>query len=144
MKNEIIYPKRGYEILGACFEVYKQVGNGFSEPLYQECLEFEFAIRKIPFVSQPTISIDYKGKKTKKHFVPDFVCFDSVILEIKAVETLTKSCDSQIFFYYLFATGMKLGILANFGHHPLLEHRRIANTRTKTKISLIENLITGR
>ncbi len=139
MKNELIYPRRGYKILGACFEVYKQVGCGFTEPLYQECLEFELLNRGIPFVSQPEIPFVYKGKKTKKHFVPDLVCFESVILEIKALENLTKRNESQVL-NYLFATEMKLGILANFGHHPLLEHKRIANTRI-VKSSLIDSIL---
>ena len=84
MNVEIIYPKRGYGIIGACFEVYKQVGNGFTEPVYQACLEQELNLREIPFVAQPNLSFLYKGMRTRKHFVPDFICYDSVILEIKA------------------------------------------------------------
>ncbi len=127
MKNEIIYPRRGYEILGACFEVYKQVGNGFTEPVYQACLELELEIRKIPFTAQPQLPFLYKGFRTKKHFVPDFVCYDSVILEIKATKQIETSNESQIL-NYLNATKMNLGILANFGHHPLLEYKRVVKT----------------
>ena len=124
MKQELIYPKRAYKIIGACFEVYKRVGNGFTEPLYQECLEMELSFREIPFEAQPKIPFSYRGQKTKKHFVPDFICFGAIILEIKAVEKCMKQHESQVL-NYLHATGFRLGLLANFGHHPRLEYSRI-------------------
>lgn len=125
MKNELIYPRRGYELLGACFEVYKQVGCGFTEPIYQESLEFELGLRGIPFVAQPEVTFYYKGRKTKKRFVPDFICYKRIILEIKALEKLAKVNESQVL-NYLRATEMRLGILANFGHSPKLEYKRLA------------------
>ena len=113
--------------MGACFEVYKVVGNGFTEPVYQACLEKEFELREVPFTSQPKIEFSYKGLSTGKHFVPDFVVFDRIILEIKAIDSLNSSNLSQVI-NYLNATGLKLGILANFGSIRKLEHKRIANT----------------
>ncbi len=124
MKKELIYPRRTYAIIGACFEVYKTVGNGFTEPLYQDCLEFELELRNIPFVSQPEIPFTYKGWRTKKHFVPDLICFDAIILELKAVDQCVKRHESQVL-NYLNATGLRLGILANFGHYPKLEYSRL-------------------
>ncbi|NNE68110.1 MAG: GxxExxY protein [Pyrinomonadaceae bacterium] len=124
MNKKLIYPKRAYELVGACFEVYKKVGNGFTEPVYQECLEIELELRNIPFESQPSLPFFYKGRKTKKRFVPDFICFETIILEIKALDRLVKANDSQVL-NYLRATGMRLGILANFGHNPKLEYKRL-------------------
>ncbi len=85
---ELLYKSESYKIVGACFEVYNQKGFGFTEPVYQECLEIEFKLQKIPFVSQPKIELDYKGTILSQYFVPDFVCFDKIIVEIKAINKL--------------------------------------------------------
>ena len=77
---ELIYKTESYKIIGACFEVYNQKGSGFTELVYQECLEIEFRLQDIPFVSQPKIELEYKGQKLNQYFVPDFICFDRIIL----------------------------------------------------------------
>ncbi|MCD6199382.1 MAG: GxxExxY protein [Deltaproteobacteria bacterium] len=121
---DIIYKKESYLIIGACFEVYKEKGCGFLESVYQECLEIEFGLQGIPFESQITLDIEYKGKILKHRYIPDFVCFDKIILEIKAVSDFTDEHRAQVH-NYLKATGYKLGLLVNFGHYPKLEYNRI-------------------
>ncbi len=120
----IIYKDESYSIIGACFEVYKEKGCGFLEPVYQECLEIEMSLRKIPFRSQAILNIQYKGNTLKQRYIPDFICFDKIILEIKAVSGLTDIHRAQVH-NYLKATGYKLGLLVNFGHYPKAEHQRI-------------------
>ena len=110
--------------MGACFEVYKEKGCGFLEPVYQECLEIELGLRGIPFDAQFALALSYKGQQLKHAYVPDFICYGKIILELKAVSGLTDEHRAQVF-NYLKATGHRLGILVNFGHHPLLEHERI-------------------
>jgi GxxExxY protein len=120
----IIHKLESFEIMGACFEVYKEKGNGFLESVYQECLEFEFAGRKIPFKIQPELSLTYKGHLLKSKFKPDFICYDKIVVELKAVTALSNEHRAQVQ-NYLRATGMKLGLLVNFGHYPKLEYERI-------------------
>ena len=122
--KEILYKEESFAIIGACFNVYKDKGCGFVEPVYQECLEIEFAFQKIPALSQKELLMSYRGQPLKQRYKPDFICFEKIILEIKAVSQLTDEHRSQIL-NYLYATGMKLGLLVNFGHYPKLEYERI-------------------
>lgn len=115
-------------IIGACFEVYNEKGCGFLEPVYQECLEIELDLQNIPFESQAPLSLEYKGRKLEKTYMPDFICFDSVLLEIKAVSEIINEHRALII-NYLHATGLEVGLLVNFGHHPKLEYERIVNTK---------------
>jgi GxxExxY protein len=80
---EIVYPEESYQIMGACFEVYKTMGSGFVEPVYQECLELEFASQGIPFRAQTELALTYKGNKLKNVYKPDFICREEIIVEIK-------------------------------------------------------------
>lgn len=121
---EIILREESYKIMGACFEVYKEKGCGFTEPLYHECLAIEFIKQGIPFVSQPIIELEYEGTKLEQHFRPDFVCFDQVILEIKATSKLIDENRAQVL-NYLNAMKFRLGLLVNFGHYPKVEYERI-------------------
>ncbi len=98
--------------------------------VYQECLEIECEYQEIPFVARQGLRLHYRGKALKQKFVPDFVCFQEIILEIKAVKQLTDEHRSQVI-NYLNATGFALGLLVNFGGHPKLEWERFANTRKK-------------
>jgi GxxExxY protein len=123
MKQELIYKDESYEIVGACFEVYKTMGCGFLESVYQECLEKEFIHRCLPFESQKEIEIAYKGETLLHKFKPDFVCYEKIIVEIKAVSKLVDEHRAQIL-NYLNATQYKLGLLVNFGHYPKLEKER--------------------
>ena len=112
-----------YRILGACFEVYNELGCGFLEPVYQECLELEFSRQGIPFKSQKILKLKYRGKELSKTYQADFVCFGEVIVEIKAVSRLTGEHRAQIL-NYIHATGTDVGLLINFGHFPKIEHER--------------------
>lgn len=121
---EIVYKEESYRIVGACFEVYKEMGCGFLEAVYQECLEMEFLAQEILFKPQAELFLSYKGRPLRQKYVPDFICFDKIILEIKAVSELSDLHRAQIQ-NYLKSTGYKLGLLVNFGHYPKLEHERI-------------------
>jgi len=121
---EFIHGDETHALLGACFEVYRDKGCGFLEAVFQECLELELNDRNIPFKAQPPLSLEYKGRVLKQTCQPDFVCYDKVILEIKAVSKLADEHQAQVH-NYLKATGLRVGLLINFGHHPLIEHERI-------------------
>ena len=122
--GDIIHKLESYEILGACFEVYKEKGCGFLESVYQECLEWELQDRKIPFQAQPELALAYKGRALKSRFKPDFICYEKIILELKAVSGLTDEHRAQVQ-NYLRTTQFKLGLLVNFAHYPKLEYERI-------------------
>jgi len=121
---DIVYKNESYLIMGACFEVYKEKGCGFLEAVYQECLEIELGLQRIPFESQKILNIEYKGIPLKNRYIPDFICFEKIIVEIKAVTALSPEHKAQVH-NYLKATGQKLGLLVNFGHYPKLEYVRI-------------------
>src|SRR5262245_50070906 len=121
---EIIYPDESYRIVGACFEVYNELGCGFLEAVYQESLTLEMETCGIPFRPKEDLQLRYKQRLLKQSYQPDFICFDRIILEIKAVSGLTDEHRAQVH-NYLKATGFRLGILANFGHYPKLQHERI-------------------
>jgi GxxExxY protein len=123
--STIIYPELSYKIMGACFEVYKEKGCGFLESVFQECLEMELSDQAIPFLAQPSLKLEYKGRPLKQTYAPDFVCYDRIILEIKAVTVLNDEHRAQVH-NYLRATGYRLGLLVNFGHFPKVEAERIA------------------
>jgi GxxExxY protein len=121
---EIIHKDESYSIMGACFEVYREMGCGFTEPIYQECLELEFAIQAIPHQANRRLKLNYKGRRLKKVFEPDFVCYELIVVEIKALSRLTNKHRAQVL-NYLKATGLKLGLLVNFGSYPKVEYERI-------------------
>src|SRR5712664_3760966 len=108
-------------------------GCGFLEPVYHECLEIEFEYQRIPAISKPSLTLSYRGRILKQTYEPDFVCFQKIIVELKAVSALTDEHRAQLL-NYLHTTGFELGLLVNFGHYPKLEYERIAKTqRIKTK-----------
>jgi GxxExxY protein len=133
--SDLIYKDESYKIIGACFEVYKQRGVGFTEPVYQECLQIEFDIQQIPFVAQPELQLEYKGRLMVQTFRPDFICYGKIILELKALERLIDVHRSQTL-NYLYATGYELALLVNFGGFPRLEYERIVNSRNVAKMQL--------
>ena len=115
--TKLIYPEECYAIRGAIFEVYHELGNGFREEVYQQCLERELAARGIPFDAKRELKIFYKGEPIEKTYIPDFVCYDKIIVEIKAVDVLSAEHRSQVM-NYLKLTSFKLGLLVNFGSYP--------------------------
>ena len=121
---KLFFKEESYAIRGACFEVYTDKGCGFLEGVYQECLELEFRSQNIPFVTQPTLELAYKGKLLRQSYKPDFICFGEIIIEIKAVHHLDDSHRAQLH-NYLKATNKRLGFLVNFGHYPKAQIERI-------------------
>ena len=119
----MVRDERTYKIIGAAMEVHKELGCGFLEAVYQEALEREFSVQEISYKSQPAVQIVYKDKPLNKTYQPDFVCFDEVIVEIKAVSGLSGIEEAQLI-NYLKATGLKVGLLINFGAKSL-EYKRL-------------------
>jgi len=126
MSDEFPLKDETYRILGACFEVYNEMGCGFLEPVYQECLEKELEIQEIPFERQAILELEYKGHLLEKKYQPDLICFGTVIVEIKAVSRLASEHQSQVL-NYMNASGFEVGLLVNFGHYPKLEYERFVN-----------------
>ena len=106
------------------------MGCGFLENVYQECLEIEFEDQGIPFKSYKELKLKYRDKQLKQTYKPDFVCYDKIIVEIKAISNLLDEHKAQVL-NYLNASGLNLGILVNFGHYPKLEYERFVLTREK-------------
>lgn len=125
--EQFLYKDETYKIIGACFEVYNEMGCGFLESVCQECLELELGLQTITFRAQQKLVLKYKGRPLEKKFEPDFICFDKIIVEIKAVSALTDEHRAQLI-NYLHATGMEVGLLVNFGNHHKLEHERFVCT----------------
>ena len=122
--TDLLFKDECFQIMGACFEVYKELGCGFLEAVYQESLEIELATQAIPFRPPLELVLKYKGQRLKQLYEPDFVCWDKIILEIKAVTELSNVHRAQLQ-NYLKATGFRLGVLVNFGHFPKVEWERI-------------------
>ena len=121
--DNLLYREEVFAIVGAAIEVHKELGNGFLEPVYQESLEIELALRKIPFDAQKRLRLFYKDVELKKEYIPDFVCFEKIIVEIKALERLSNTEIAQLI-NYLHATKLKVGLLINFGSRGKLEWKR--------------------
>lgn len=121
--NQLIHQNETYAILGACFEVYKEKGCGFLEAVFQECLTLEFELHNIRARPQVSLPLTYKGRPLVQRYIVDFVCCDKVLIELKAVSKLTDEHRAQIQ-NYLHASGLRVGLLVNFGHFPKLEHER--------------------
>lgn len=110
----MLYKNESFRIIGAAMEVHKVLGCGFIEAVYQEALEEEFKKRGIPYEREKELTIDYKGRLLSKTFRADFICYDKIILELKAVSDITDDHYAQIY-SYLKASQMGLGLLINFG-----------------------------
>lgn len=124
---EFLYEKESYAIRGACFEVYKEMAPGFLEAVYQECLAKEFTRQNIPYFARQQLSLQYKGDPLVQTFVPDFICYEKIIVEIKGTREVAPEHKAQLL-NYLKATGMKLGLLVNFGQHPQIQIERMARS----------------
>lgn len=130
---ELLYKDEVYAIIGVAMDMYNYLGPGFSEAIYQEALEIEIESRKIPNNPQQEIYIDYRGTKLKQFFKPDFICYDKIIVEIKAIDRLTSREESQLL-NYLKATGMPVGLLINFGADKDLEWKRMVLTQKPIRV----------
>lgn len=126
METNIVFKEESYEIVGACFEVYKEMGSGFLEAVYQEGLSVELEERGVAFEDQPRLRLSYKHRVLTQIYQPDFICCGKIVVEIKAIRCLADEHRAQVI-NYLKATGFQLGLLINFGHYPQVEHERFVN-----------------
>jgi GxxExxY protein len=122
--GKILFKDECFVIQGAIFEVYREMGSGILESVYQECLSKEFAYREIQFLEQVPLALSYKGEQLAQIYKPDFICYDKILVEIKAVKETNDEHRAQLF-NYLKATGLRVGLLVNFGHFPRATVERI-------------------
>jgi GxxExxY protein len=120
----LLHANEAFAIQGAIFEVNRHMGAGFLEAVYQECLAIEFKARAIPFVAWPSLSLTYKAVPLRQRYQPDFLCYDKIIGELKAVRELANEHRAQVL-NYLRATGLRLGLLVNFGSAPKAQIERL-------------------
>lgn len=121
---ELKFKEESYRIVGACFEVYNEMGAGFLESVYQESLAIEFGLQSISYVAQSELQLSYKGRRLVSKFIPDFIVMGKIIVELKALSDLTDQHRAQVH-NYLKATQFELGLLVNFGQYPKLQYERI-------------------
>jgi GxxExxY protein len=126
LSDKLVYGEEVFAIIGAAIEVHKQLGPGFLETVYQEALEIELSSRNIPFWSQQEMVIQYMGQILNKCYVADFICYDKIVVELKALEQLTGKAQAQVI-NYLKASDMRVGVLINFGSKGRLEWQRFIN-----------------
>ncbi|MDM7922182.1 MAG: GxxExxY protein [Pyrinomonadaceae bacterium] len=122
--DKVFLADETYQIVGAAMEVYYKLGPGFLEPVYQEALSIEMALRNIPFIEQQRFQIEHKGQKLNREYVADFCCFRQIIVEIKALAGTTTVEWSQVI-NYLKVSRMRVGLLFNFGSHGRLEWKKL-------------------
>ena len=122
--TELLFKVEVYAIFGAAMEVHKILGCGFLEPVYQEALEIELRNRDIPFEAQKQLPIYYKDQQLEKTYVPDFISFGEIIIEIKALNRLSSTEESQLL-NYIKAANFRLGLLINFGAESLQWKRMV-------------------
>lgn len=123
LQEDALFGQETYQIIGAAMAVHRALGHGFLEAVYQEALALEFIEKKIPFVKEQALEIQYKGKSLRKKYYADFLCYDQIIIELKAMEGIHNDHLTQVL-NYLKATNLKLGLLLNFGT-PSLQYKRI-------------------
>ena len=127
-RMKLLYEEETYLIIGAAMTVHQELGHEFMEAVYQEELEKEFLFRNIPYKREMPVTIYCKNEPLNKYYIADFICYDKIIIELKALSALTTEHQAQIL-NYLTATRLKLGLLLNFGK-PSLEHKRIINEKS--------------
>ena len=119
---DIILKEESYKIIGLCMEVHNQLGVGFKEIIYKDALEIEFKSNKIPFTREKQFKIEYKGIVLPRRYPADFIIYDRIILEVKATSLIIESFVAQTI-NYLKASGLQLGIIANFGEKSFTSKR---------------------
>ena len=118
----LLYPEECYKINGALFEVHKELGPGLLEKVYQEALEKELKLQGIPFEREKGFTIMYKGEALEQKYIADFVIYDKIVVELKAVDELLPVHTAQVI-NYLAITGYKLGLLVNFNARQVKPER---------------------
>ena len=123
MEEKIIFKEESYKIIGICMDIHNVLGKGHSEVIYKDAMEYEFKLANIGFDREQQFRIEYKNIVLPHYYFADFVVFNNIILEIKAIESLTSSHTKQTL-NYLAASKLKLGVLINFGKDSL-EYKRV-------------------
>ena len=121
--NELLFKDEVYSIVGAAIDVYNELKSGFLESVYQEAMELEFTWRGVPFAPQVPLRIRYKDVVLEKRFTADLLCFGAVLVELKAIQQTTKADEAPVL-NYLRATGLRVGLLINFGDPGRLDWTR--------------------
>lgn len=121
--SAVLFRDEVYAIVGAAIEVHRELGSGFLEAVYQEALEIELNRRGVPFESQKQLVLYYKGQRLQKEYIADVLCYQQIIVELKAIDLLSSKEEAQIL-NYLKATGLRVGVLINFGSIGKLEWKR--------------------
>ena len=124
MLDEYYLKDETYSIIGLCMEVHKVLGKGHNENVYGDALEYEFKMNNIPYEREKQYNINYKGIVLPRYYFSDFTVFGEIILELKAIQTLTSSETKQVL-NYLAASKNKIGLLVNFGEDSLKYKRLI-------------------
>ena len=122
--EELICKDEVYAIVGAAMEVHNQLGAGFAEAVYQEAMEIELRSRGVPFARQVPLRVNYKGTMLESSYKADLICYRSVLVELKAIANLTNGDQAQVI-NYLKATGIRVGVLLNFGEPNKLDWHRL-------------------
>ena len=124
IRDDLLLRDEVYAIIGAAMDVHSELGAGFLEAAYQEAMEIELGLREIPFQPQCPLKIRYKGRVLEKAYCADFLCYGQVVVEIKAMRELTGREEAQLL-NYLKATGLRVGLLINFGDPGRLDWKRL-------------------
>jgi GxxExxY protein len=125
---DIVFKEESYKIIGSCLTVFNKLGSGFLESVYQEALEIQFKQDNVPFEKEKRLHIKFDDIQLNKFFKADYICFGSIIVELKTTPFIHKNDTAQVL-NYLRATDMRLGILVNFGEKSLT-YKRILNAKT--------------
>ena len=125
MGEELLYSDETYKLIGLCMKVHRELGCGFLEPVYQEAFEMLLKAEGVPYQRERLLPIYFMGQKLTKEYFADFVCYDKIILEFKAVSSLTAAHEAQLM-NYLKASKMRMGLLCNFAEASFV-YRRFVN-----------------
>lgn len=125
-----LYKEESYKIIGACLDVHNELGFGYHESVYQEALAYEFDLRSIPYLKEAKLLVTYKDKVLDKYYIADFICYDKIILEVKAMSGISVAHKVQLR-NYLKTTGKSLGLLVNFGAKSFESDRLIFTKHNK-------------
>ena len=131
-----LYKDRMYQIIGAAMSLYNELGSGYSEPIYQECLSILCSEKDIPWEREKSLKMYYHGVELEKTYKADFVCFEDIIVELKAVSELLSEHRAQLF-NYMRITNTRFGILINFGETQRLHAEKYMFNENTNKFNLI-------
>ena len=119
-----MFEQEGYDFMAAAFEVYNEIGYGMAEEIYQQSLEIELSLRKIPFLTKQELEVYYKGHRLTTSYKPDLLVFGGIVVELKAVTELSPEHEAQLF-NYMRVSRTAVGYLVNFGHKGCLQWKRV-------------------